>query len=135
MSNKTLEETESALWQCAEDRSTWEMTTEDAVMIRQMERIGAEFVCELFGGARRYKLRADQVVLRRGKKQMTAAQLETSRRNAEKMRADPRLSGVAATQNARSDAFDVGESAQRRNQGVTSAAEPQNAIAETEAAP
>jgi hypothetical protein len=67
MSDRTQEETETSLYQNAADRSTWELCTEDAVWQRRLEAMGIA-PTRTRGDARWYTLRADQVVIRKGKR-------------------------------------------------------------------
>lgn len=74
----TQEEQETHLSMVAADRGTWEVYSDDPVMQRRLEAIGAEpftYGNETLGG-KHYRLRADQVVLRKGKKTVSDAQRE-----------------------------------------------------------
>lgn len=79
----SLEEQETHLNMTADNRGTWFVYSDDAVMIRKLEAIGARLVKEENHGGRHYELRADQVLLRRGKPERSEAQRAAS---AEKMR-------------------------------------------------
>ena len=81
----SLDETETHLNQLASDRSSWELFTDDSVMIKRLAALGIE-PSEAVGVGFRYQLTADQVVIRKGKKQMSdatrqamAARLQTAR--------------------------------------------------------
>lgn len=83
----TLQEQETHLNMTADDRGTWYCYTDDPVMIRRLDSIGAELTKkETYGGCH-YVLRADQVLLRKGKRQMSDAQRASSAENFRKMRA------------------------------------------------
>lgn len=64
-------ERETHLSMMADDRTVWVVFTDDPVMMRKFDAI-AEFM-EVVGGGKRYKLRADQLSLRKGKKQLSEA--------------------------------------------------------------
>lgn len=70
----TNEEIETAFYQNAADRSTWNLYTNDAVWMRRLEALGIPADKEHYGGAKSYTLRADQVVVRKGKKAMSDEQ-------------------------------------------------------------
>ncbi len=74
MAEKTLEETETVLCQQASNRREWNLFTEDPVWQRRLESFGIEPDAELHGGGRTYTLRADQVVIRKGKRETSEAQ-------------------------------------------------------------
>jgi hypothetical protein len=78
MSDRTQEETETSLYQNAADRSTWELCTEDAVWQRRLEAMGIA-PTRTRGDARWYTLRADQVLIRKGKRATSEAQREVAR--------------------------------------------------------
>lgn len=80
MTRLTDTEQETNLNMTADDRDTWHVYSDDPVMIRKFESIGAVEVKTLYGGGKAYTLRTDQVLLRTGKKQMSErrkAQLAT----------------------------------------------------------
>ena len=84
---RTLEETESHLNMCALNRREWEVYSDDKVFIRKMERIGAQFLREDSTGLGRfYLLRDDQILFRKGKKNISEAQREAGRAALEKAR-------------------------------------------------
>jgi hypothetical protein len=62
--NLSNEERETHFNMVASDRSLWEISTDDPVMQRKLERVGATFVREDFSGTTRfYTLPAKQVRL------------------------------------------------------------------------
>ena len=64
--NLTNEERETHLNMVASDRTLWEISTDDPVMIARLEKVGATFVREDFSGNTRfYTLPANQVSIRR----------------------------------------------------------------------
>lgn len=68
----TQAETESALMQTADDRSVWRMYTADPVVIRKMEAIDAELLRDYDDHqGKLFLVRADQVIFRRGKRQLS----------------------------------------------------------------
>lgn len=62
-------ERETCLSMAADDRSYWLVFTDDPVMMRKFDGIG-EFVRKA-GQGKEYKLRADQLSFRKGKKQLS----------------------------------------------------------------
>jgi hypothetical protein len=73
--NLTLEEMETALTMSADDRGTWQVFSDDPVMQRRLEAIGATPVRTAnTGSGKFYTLRADQVLIRTGKRKMSEAQ-------------------------------------------------------------
>lgn len=78
MTDRTLEETETALYQNAADRHKWHMGTEDDVMIRKMARLGI-LPSKINNGWHEYELTDAQVVIRRGKAQYSEETLATKR--------------------------------------------------------
>lgn len=68
----TNEERETHLSMTADDRSIWIVFSDDPVMMRRLDAI-AEFVRNV-GEGKEYRLRADQLTLRRGKRQLSEAQ-------------------------------------------------------------
>ena len=54
----------------ADDRASWHVASNDPIMQGRLQRIGAELV-RTVGETRFYRLRADQVLLRKGKRQMS----------------------------------------------------------------
>lgn len=65
-------ERETHLNLSADDRSTWEVFSDDPVMMARLDKIAE--VAVAVGGGKRYRLRADQVVLRTGKRRVSEAQ-------------------------------------------------------------
>lgn len=87
MTNTTNEERETAITQDMAHKGTWLVTTEDPAIVRKMERIGATFVRELFGGAREYTIRANQLSLRTGAiRERSEAQKALDTINAQRLR-------------------------------------------------
>jgi hypothetical protein len=83
--NLTLEEMETALTMCADDRGTWQVFSDDPVMQRRLEAIGATLVRPANNGIGKfYTLRADQVLLRKGKRELSE---DTKAQLANRMRA------------------------------------------------
>ena len=64
-------ERETHLNMTADVRSAWVVFTDDPVMMRKFDTI-AEFV-RVVGAGKEYQLRADQLSLRKGKKQLSEA--------------------------------------------------------------
>lgn len=76
----TNAERETHLNQVADDRSTWEAASNDPVMVGRLQRIGAVLV-RTVGDTHFYRLRADQVVIRSGKRKMSErARIESAER-------------------------------------------------------
>ena len=73
MSNRTNEETETSLYQNAADRGTWNLFTDDPVWQRRLESYGIAPV-RTEGESKLYTLRADQVVIRKGKRKTSPEQ-------------------------------------------------------------
>jgi hypothetical protein len=80
MSPLSLEETETHLNMVADDRGIWYVYTDDPVMIRKMESIGATFV-KSSGPGKHYTLRSNQVSLGKGraKQDLTEEEREVRR--------------------------------------------------------
>ena len=75
MSTRSLSEIETHLNITAEDRNTWFVFTDDPVMQRKFEKIGAKLVRTMRDGVgKEYTLRTDQVVLRTGKRKLSDRQ-------------------------------------------------------------
>ena len=66
-------ERETHINMVADDRTQWEVFSDDEVMLRRLEAIGAECIGEV-GEGRRYRLAASQVRFHKLPVQMTAAQ-------------------------------------------------------------
>ena len=72
-------EMETCLQLCADDRQRWHVYSDDPVMQRHMEAIGAELCQSHFGGGKTYTLRADQITFRRGKRAFSTEQAKALR--------------------------------------------------------
>lgn len=84
MTEYNLAETETTFNQCADDRSKWRVYSADPVMIRKMESIGAVLLRQYDDGVGRlYEIRADQLTLKKGKRQLSP---ESRERLAERLR-------------------------------------------------
>lgn len=68
----TLEERETHLNMTGDDRQTWEVFTDDPVMIGRLDKISEAI--KTVGEGKVYRLRADQVLLRKGKRAVSDAQ-------------------------------------------------------------
>lgn len=69
MTNPTLAEMETNLSMAADDRGTWYVYSDDPVMQRRLESIGATLVRPSTNGSgKHYTLRADQITFRKGKR-------------------------------------------------------------------
>ena len=70
----TNEERETHLNMTADDRGVWIVYSDDPVMIARLERIGAKLTENAPDGiGRHYALSTDQVLLRKGKRQLSDA--------------------------------------------------------------
>ena len=67
-----LAEQETHLNMTADDRQTWEVFTDDPVMIARLDKISDAI--KTVGEGKTYRLRADQVLLRKGKRSVSDAQ-------------------------------------------------------------
>lgn len=76
--NLTLQEQETHLNMTADDRGTWYCYTDDPVMIRRLDSIGADLTKREAHGGCHYVLRADQLLLRKGKRQVSEAQRQAA---------------------------------------------------------
>lgn len=65
------EERETCLNMTANDRNVWTVFSDDPVMMRRLDGI-AEFV-RMVGAGKEYRLRADQITFRKGKRQLSEA--------------------------------------------------------------
>lgn len=73
MSNElTNAERETHLSMMADDRSVWVVFSDDPVMMRHFDKV-AEAI-KVVGAGKQYKLRADQLSFRKGKKQLSETQ-------------------------------------------------------------
>ena len=75
------EERETHLNMTGDDHATWIVYSDDLFWQRRFEKLGIEFV-EVKGGGREYRLNADQVLIRKGKRKVSEAQREAMRHNA-----------------------------------------------------
>ena len=66
-------ERETILTQTADDRGAWHIFTDDPIMERRLQRIGATRLASRPGSAE-FELRADQVLIRGGKRHVSAEQ-------------------------------------------------------------
>lgn len=81
-----MSERETMMNLIASDRTSWEVFTDDPIMIAKFERIGAELIrVDKGGDGKFFKLRADQVVLRTGKRQVTEEQRQSAKENMRKL--------------------------------------------------
>lgn len=64
MATLTNEERETHLNLAASDRTQWEVFSDDPVMLRKLDGIGAECI-GVVGEGKRYRLEAGQVIVRR----------------------------------------------------------------------
>lgn len=86
----TLAEMETNLNMSADDRSTWTISSDDPVMQRRLEAVGATLVKEGRNGMTKfYTLRADQVHIRSGKRKLSDAQKAQLGDRLRAMRATP----------------------------------------------
>lgn len=84
---KTNEEIETHLSMTAANRKEWSIFTEDIIMQRKLERIGATLVREAAGGGKFYTLPARQVSFRKPKTtQMSEERKEELRERMKKIR-------------------------------------------------
>lgn len=82
---RTLEETETSIYQNAAARDYWRVGTADPVMIRKMARLGIEPDYIKPGGWHEYTLRANQISFRRGvTREVSEAKREQGKRLAER---------------------------------------------------
>lgn len=75
------DERETHLSMAGNEHGHWEVFTDDPFWIRRFERLGIEPV-RVVGSGRQYRLTADQVMIRKGKRQVSEAQRERMRQNA-----------------------------------------------------
>lgn len=68
------DEIETAFYQNAANRKVWSVFTEDPVWVRKLEKAGAVLVKDNQNGGKTYTLRADQVLIRTGKRQVSDEQ-------------------------------------------------------------
>lgn len=87
---------ETHLNMLAHDRRAWEIFTDDPYWIRRLEKMGVQ-PDEKVGEGFKYTVRADQVLIRKGKRQVSDEQRQIA---AERMR---RLNRAAAVENSMPD--------------------------------
>lgn len=75
MSNLTLEEMETNINMVAANRSVWEVSSDDPVMQRKLEKANAKLIKEK-DGCKFYQMDAAQITFRKGKRQLSTAQKE-----------------------------------------------------------
>ena len=75
------EERETHLNMTGDDHATWIVYSDDPFWQRRFEKLGIEFV-EVAGGGREYRLNADMVLIRKGKRAVSEARREQLRQNA-----------------------------------------------------
>ena len=68
----TRAEQETVISQSADDRSAWRVWTDDPIMARRLEKLGAARLPSRPGCAE-FELHADQVLIRRGKRSTSEA--------------------------------------------------------------
>jgi hypothetical protein len=73
MSSTAKDERETHLNISASDRSYWEVATNDPVFIRKLQSVGAKEI-RLSGDVVFFRIEADQVLLRKGKRKVSEAQ-------------------------------------------------------------
>lgn len=79
--NLSNEERETHLNMVADDRSIWHISSDDPVMQRKLEKVGATLVSEGFGGTTKfYTLPANQVTIRRAVVMSEERKAELSKR-------------------------------------------------------
>lgn len=71
MTALTLAEMETHLNMVADDRSAWHAYSDDPVMQRRLESVGAVLVKVERGGGKHYRLTANQITLRKPPKPMS----------------------------------------------------------------
>ena len=72
-----LTEQETHLSMTADDRQTWEVFTDDPVMMGRLDKIADAI--KTVGEGKVYRLRADQVLLRKGKRAVSDEQRRKAR--------------------------------------------------------
>lgn len=91
MNDLSNAERETMLNMPADDRSGWIVFSDDPVMMRKLEKANAEFVRNV-GAGKEYRLKAEQVTFRRGKKQLSE---EAKAKLSERMRRLRQTTGSA----------------------------------------
>lgn len=75
MSDLTLEEMETAITCSGVDRSNWDIYSDDPVMQKRLEKAGATLIrASRNGEGKYYTMRAEQILFRPGKREMSEAQ-------------------------------------------------------------
>jgi|GEM_PF-5154198 len=74
------EERETHLSMAGDNRTEWEVFSDDPYWIRRFEKLGVAPV-EVVGTGFKYKIRSDQVLIRKGKREVSEEQRERMRRN------------------------------------------------------
>jgi hypothetical protein len=77
-SMRSPKERETAITMSSEDHSQWHVWTDDPYMMRRLDRLTEG---EPAGNGKRYTLRADQLLLRKGKRQVSDAQRRAGANN------------------------------------------------------
>lgn len=86
-------ERETHLNMTGDDHETWSVFSDDPYMIRRLERIGAERV-KPQGAGYVFRLRADQVLLRKGKRTVSAATRKKLSFNLQNLQSDRQNQGA-----------------------------------------
>ena len=76
-----IDERETHLSMAGNEHGHWDVFTDDPYWMRRLEKLGIEPV-RVVGCGRQYRLTADQVLIRKGKRQVSEAQRERLRQNA-----------------------------------------------------
>lgn len=82
MNDLSNAERETMLNMPADDRSSWIVFSDDHVMMRRLEGANAEFIRNV-GAGKEYRLKAEQVLIRKGKRTVSD---EQRRKSAERMK-------------------------------------------------
>lgn len=78
MNDLTNAERETIISQSADNRDAWHVFSDDPVTIRRLEKLGATRLVTRAGSAE-FELRADQLLIRRGKRSTSEAQRGAAR--------------------------------------------------------
>ncbi|RIK40324.1 MAG: hypothetical protein DCC55_15460 [Chloroflexi bacterium] len=97
-------ERETAITQSSEDHSRWEVWTDDPYWQRRLDRIA---IGRPNGSGKAYTLQADQVLLRQGRRQLSATERERRARNLKRGPETPGVIGSFDTSNASLVCLDV----------------------------
>lgn len=89
MANQTADEMETHFNIVASDRKTVIVFSDDPVWVARLDKIATGTVC---GDGKEYKLHIDQLVIRKGKKQMSDAQKQAA---GDRMRQMHRIKEIA----------------------------------------